>query len=399
MSNKPTVLIVHNYYQIPGGEDTVVANEKKLLEENGHQVLLYTRSNDEIKSMGRLKKLLLPFLTIYNPRTAKDIRRIVKAQHVDIVHVHNTLFFISPAVYYAAVKSGVPVVQTIHNFRLLCPGATFFRDGKICEDCLTKGMGCAVRHACYRGSKAQTLMCVIAMRLHRMTGIYGRLRYIALTEFNKSKLLQLKQIRPENVFVKSNFVDGKGREGERAHFVYAGRLDSIKGISVLIEAWKKLGSEAPHLIICGTGPMEAWCAGQIKENHLNAEMKGFVANEEAKALIAGSKALILPTMWYEGFPMTILEAYSSGTPVICSDLGNAGSVVEEGVTGWKFAPGSAEALAEAVKNWTDISGSVQRVYREKYTAQANYESLESIYQQVLADQGTKTGQRRISAEG
>ena len=202
---KQKVLIVHNYYQIPGGEDTVVANEKKLLEDHGHEVVMYTRHNNELKTMGKLRKLLLPLTTIYNPRTSRDIKKIIREQSVDIVHIHNTLNLISPSVYYAARKCGVPVVQTVHNFRLLCPGATFYRDGHICEDCVSNGLGCAVKHGCYRGSKAQTLVCVISTLIHRWTGIYGKINYICLTEFNKEKLLQLKQIKPERVFVKPNF--------------------------------------------------------------------------------------------------------------------------------------------------------------------------------------------------
>ena len=204
-NHKQKILMVHNYYQIPGGEDTVVANEKRLLEEHGHEVVLYTRHNNELKNMSKLQKLGLPFTTIFNPRTYRDIKRIIKEEKIEIVHVHNTLNLISSAVYYAAVKCGVPVVQTIHNFRLLCPGATFYRDGHICEDCVSKGLKCAVKHKCYRNSRAQTLICVISTWIHRHTGILGKINYIALTEFNKEKLLQLKYIKSERVFVKPNF--------------------------------------------------------------------------------------------------------------------------------------------------------------------------------------------------
>ena len=179
--SRPKILLIHNYYQIPGGEDTVVANEKKLLEANGHEVVLYTRNNNEIKTMSRWKKLLLPFMTVYNPRSSRDVKRIIKDENIDIVHVHNTLNLISPSVYYAAVKCGVPVVQTIHNFRMICPGATLYRDGHLCEDCIGKGLLCALEHGCYRHSKAQTLILVISVLLHKTTGIYGKLNYICLT--------------------------------------------------------------------------------------------------------------------------------------------------------------------------------------------------------------------------
>lgn len=199
------ILQVHNYYQIPGGEDTVVANEKKLLEDHGHTVIQYTRNNDELKEFSKIRKLMFPLTTIFNPKTYRDIKRIIKEKHIDIVHVHNTLSLISPAVYYAALKCGVPVVQTIHNFRLLCPGATFYREGRICEDCVKQGLHCAIRHGCYRGSKVQTLVCVVNTWIHRLIGIYGKINYICLTEFNKEKLLQLKQIKADRVFIKPNF--------------------------------------------------------------------------------------------------------------------------------------------------------------------------------------------------
>src|SRR5699024_8002985 len=135
----------------------------------------------ELKEMLKLQKLMLPFRTVFNPRTYKDIRRLIKKAQIDVVHVHNTLNLISPSVYYAARAMKVPVLQTVHNFRLLCPGATFYRDGHICEDCVSKGLMSAVKHKCYRGSKLQTLACVISTKIHRMTGIYGKINYICLT--------------------------------------------------------------------------------------------------------------------------------------------------------------------------------------------------------------------------
>lgn len=303
---KQKVLIVHNYYQIPGGEDTVVANEKKMLEEHGHKVVLYSRNNSEIKEMSKLQKLKLPFTTIFNPRTYKDIKKLIKEENINVVHVHNTLNLISPAVYYAALSCKVPVVQTMHNFRLLCPGATFYRDGHICEDCVQQGLKCAVKHGCYRDSKVQTLICVVSTIFHRMTGIYGKINYICLTEFNKQKLLELKQIKEKQVFVKPNFVDCKEKfvpeEQRENQFVFAGRLDKLKGIDILLKAWKEMGTEAPKLIVCGTGPMEDWCRKFSDDNKVNVEFRGFVPNAEVLKIVAKSKALILPTQRYEGFP-------------------------------------------------------------------------------------------------
>lgn len=306
-SKKQNILIVHNYYQIPGGEDTVVENEKRMLEEHGHKVILYTRNNAELKRMSKLRKLFLPVTTVFNPKSYKEIKQLIKKENIEVVHVHNTLNLVSPAVYYAAKAMKVPVVQTIHNFRLLCPGATFYRDGHICEDCVEHGLKCAVKHSCYRGSKAQTLACVLSTWFHRMTGIYGKISYICLTDFNRNKLLELKQVKSDKVFVKPNFVESIGKyipEDQRKNqFVFVGRLDKLKGIDTLFNAWEKLGERAPKLIVCGTGPMEEWCKKFLTNHKVNIEMKGFVSNIEARKLIAISRALILPTRWYEGFPI------------------------------------------------------------------------------------------------
>lgn len=391
MDNKKyRILQVHNYYQIPGGEDTVVANEKKLLEEHGHTVIQYTRNNSELKSFSKGRKLLLPFTTIFNSKTYKDIKRIIKEEHIDIVHVHNTLNLISPAVYYAALKCKVPVVQTVHNFRLLCPGATFYRDGYICEDCVEQGLHCAIRHSCYRGSKAQTLVCVVNTWIHRLIGVYGKINYICLTEFNKEKLLQLKQIKLERVFVKPNFVDVGdvgiiSYEQRKNQFIFVGRLDKLKGIEILYEAWKLMTEDAPRLIVCGIGLMEDWCRDYIKENDLSTvEMMGFVPNSEAKKLIANSGALILPTQWYEGFPMTIVEAYSVGTPVIGSNIGNVGSLIEEGVSGELFDPFHADDLVKAVNRCCSRTQYDVGIVSQSYTSERNYKKMIEIYSNVIS---------------
>lgn len=384
---KQKVLIVHNYYQIPGGEDTVVANEKQMLESHGHEVTLYSRNNSELKELSVFQKLMLPVNTIFNFKTYRDIKKIIRDKHIEIVHVHNTLNLISPSVYYAAISCKVPVVQTIHNFRLLCPGAIFYRDGHICEDCIKKGLRCSIKHNCYRNSKIQTLACVVSMKFHRMTGIYGKINYICLTEFNKEKLLLLKQIKKEKVFIKPNFTRNPGNiipaNKRENRIIFAGRLDKLKGVDILFKAWKQMEESDIELMVCGTGPLETWCKEFIKNNKIkNIKMPGFVSNPEIHKLIANSKALILPTQWYEGFPMSIVEAFSVGTPVICSDLGNAGNIVDEGVTGAKFKYNSTEELIKAIiriYNYSDIYKTIIEKYKNKYTFDKNYKILSNIY--------------------
>lgn len=389
MDEKQKVLIVHNYYKIPGGEDTVVENEKRLLEQHGHKVVLYTRSNREMESFSALQKLLLPLTSLFSLRTYREVRRLIQSEGIDVVHVHNTLNLISPSVYYAAFSCGVPAVQTIHNFRLLCPAATFVRQGKLCEECVEQGLGCAVRHSCYRGSRMQTLMSVMILKLHRMLGTYRRLNYICLTEFNREKLLLLNKgrrrlIREEHVFVKPNFVwDTEQKETEKKEqYLYAGRLEQLKGIRVLLEAWRALPEK--RLLICGSGPEESWILGYLKEHDMTqAELLGQCSHERILELLEQSKALIMPTLWYEGQPMVILESYAAGTPVIASALGNAGAMVIPQVTGLRFEAGKPEALAEAVREFERIGKwDTRKTYEMLYEPEENYRLLREIYERA-----------------
>ncbi len=388
---KETVLIVHNYYQIPGGEDIVVRNEKELLEEHGHRVILYTRNNSELNQLSKVGKLLLPFTTIFNFRTYKEIKKLIREEQVDVVHVHNTLNLISPAVYYAARSMKKPVVQTIHNFRLLCPGATFYRDGHICEDCVNHGLQCAVKHRCYRGSFVQTSACVLNLCFHRMTGIYRKINYICLTEFNKEKLLLLPGLHSERLYVKPNFTKQAQKsaveiEKRENFFLYAGRLDPLKGIEKLLKAWIQMGPNAPKLVICGSGSLEEWCKQTIQENQLNmVEFRGQIKWDEVQKLMGKAKAMILPTQWYEGFPMTIVEAYSVGTPVIGPDMGNVGDLIEEGVTGWKYQTSSEESIKQTIINAMRMPvnyNQIGELYKQRYSSELNYQQLTNIYRIV-----------------
>lgn len=383
------ILIVHNHYQIPGGEDQVAAQEAELLWAHGHNVITYYRDNSELKDFSLGQKILLSFRTIYNPRTCREIRKCIRENKIDVVHVHNTLMLVSPAVYYAARKEKVPVVQTIHNFRLLCPGATFYRDNQICEDCLKKGLSCALKHRCYRGSFSQTLCCVLSMKLHRATGIYKKLTYICLTEFNKKKLLRLKGLKPEQIFVKPNAVSAPEAlvpELDRQDRVlFASRLEDLKGIRVLLEAWRLLGAQGPELLLCGDGPLEDWCRSFVEDNKLhNVRLLGRLPNDRVRSLMATSRALILPTQCYEGFPLCIAEAYSVGTPVLVSKLGNGGSLVRSGVTGLKFDQQSPQSIAKTVKKFmntedVDWQANTSAYYRENLTPEMNYARLMEIY--------------------
>lgn len=382
---KENILLVHNYYQIPGGEDAVVANEKKLLEEHGHRVIMYTRSNNEIKEYSRSQKIAMPLTTIFNFGVYKEIKRIISENEIDIVHVHNTLNVISPAVYYASLRCKVPVVQTVHNFRLVCPGATFYRDGHICEDCLKSGLGCAVKHNCYRNSKIQTLACVLTTAVHRVLGIYKKINYICLTEFTKEKISSVAD--PQKVYVKPNFVyDQKGENEAVNYYIFVGRVEEIKGVDVLVDAFRSMPDK--KLKIVGRGDLDAHIADRLKkENIQNIELLGFKSHEEVNTLLKHAKALIMCSQWYETFGMVIAEAYSNGVPVIVGRIGNIKDLVDESLTGELFTYNDPKDMVAAIERFEsrpqkEYSKNAYNYYCNNLASESNYAVMQMIYEQV-----------------
>lgn len=416
-SGKQTVLLVHNYYRIAGGEDTVTANERKLLEEHGHRVVMYERSNMELDGFSKLQKLILPFTSIFSLRSYREVKKLIEDNGVDIVHVHNTLSLVSPSVYYAAFKCGVPVVQTMHNFRLLCPGGSFFRQnpdddsqGKVCEDCASRGLSCAVKHSCYRNSRVQTIVSAAILKIHRMLGTYRKINFICLTRFNKYKLLQLNDkgnvVDPDKIFIKPNFTydlhdrlngseatesghsesEAAEREFADGYYVFAGRLEKLKGIELLVEAFAKMPQR--HIYVMGDGPL----AGQVKdkcrkENIQNVHFIGRTGGSRYAKILGGAKALIVPSQCYETFGMGIAEGYSLGVPAIAGDIGNIGDIVIEGETGLHFEYNSADSLVEAVERLDsmDIEAlrkNAVRYYSENLTPERNYRMLKEIYDSI-----------------
>lgn len=390
------ILQIHNFYQIPGGEDVVVRNEKQLLEEHGHQVFSYYRSNKELNEGGKIRKLLIPFTAVFSIQTYREVRKIIREEHIDIVHVHNTLMMVSPSVFYAAFSSGVPVVQTLHNFRMLCPAGSFFRDNVICEECVDHGMGCAVKHKCYRNSKLQTIVSTAILKIHRFLGTYYKVNFICLTEFNRNKLLSSlnpdkKIVDPHRVYIKPNFTFAEGiipveRQPEEEYFLFAGRVEALKGIDIAIRAFEKLPDE--NLYIAGSGPMLEEMEDYVEEHHMNnVKFLGYLQKEEMTEKFYHAKAVIMTSQCYEAFAMTIAEAYSYGVPVIAGRVGNMEGMVKEGVTGVKFTYNSAEDLAKKVEefNQMDLAAlkeSAREFYEKRLRPEDNYRKLMQIYESI-----------------
>lgn len=383
---KQTILLVHNYYRIPGGEDTVVANEKALLEKQGHTVYSYTRNNAEIQENGLLSKVHLAFTSVFSWKTYKEVKSLIREKHIQIVHVHNTLSLISPSVYYAAFSCHIPVVQTLHNFRMVCPNGLLFRQGKICEECIEKGLGCALKHKCYRDSILQTFVSCAILKIHRFLGTYGKVNYIALTEFNKEKLLEANRknsiLPAEKIYIKPNFVKDvsiEKVEAEEKQFLYVGRLEKEKGISFLLEAWKELPEYT--LVICGTGTLEAWCNSYITKHKLqNVKLLGQQPQNIIRQKMVQTTAVVFPSQLYEGMSMVLLESMSMGTPILATNLGNGGNMIVDGINGTTFEPYSIENFVGKVKTFSSYDRErIRKYFREHYSEEVNYQLLKQIY--------------------
>jgi glycosyltransferase involved in cell wall biosynthesis len=385
------IAFIHNYYQQPGGEDQVFAAEADLLEARGHQIVRYVVYNDQIAEMG---KASLMAATIWNQDSVRKLRRLFRSFDAEVAHFHNTLPLISPAGYYAARAEGLSVVQTLHNYRLLCPAATFLRNGQVCEDCLGKSVAWpGVLHGCYRQSRAATGAVATMLTAHHILGTWRRTVdvYIALTTFAKAKFI--KGGLPSNrIIVKPNFINpdpGPG-DGAGGYALFVGRLSPEKGIATLLSAWERFQLAMP-LRIVGDGPLAREVA--VAASRLtNVEWLGRQSKERVLALYKKAAFLILPSIWYEGFPMVIAESFAAGLPVVASNLGAPGSIIEHNRTGRLFCPGDAEDLAAQITWLSDHPAELMRMrlkarseYEAKYTAEQNYTMLMDIYARARAN--------------
>lgn len=384
------VLMLHNLYQQPGGEDVVVEQERVLLESQGHEVQLLTESNERIGGLGAY--ISTACNSIYSRSSGRTISKTIAEFRPDIIHVHNFFPLISPSAYFACERAGVPVVQTLHNFRIICPGATLFRSGHVCEDCLGRQVPWpGVRHKCYRENFLGSAAVATMISIHRGTGTWANKvsGYIALTRFARHKFIS-GGLPPAKLFIKPNFLledPGLGaRDGNFALFV--GRLSPEKGVRTLISAWKSLPDKY-FLKIVGSGPLERELRS-IAGEHSNMEFLGRLPRESVYALMDHAQFLVVPSEWYESFPVVVAEAFARGLPVIASNIGSLAELIDDGRTGFLFQPGNADELAFSVhrafehKDEMDsISQSARMEFQSKYTAQRNYESLMQIYSTVL----------------
>jgi glycosyltransferase involved in cell wall biosynthesis len=378
------ILVAHNAYQHRGGEDAVVDAEVALLRSYGHEVEIYQRHNDALNHMSRAAAAVS---AIWSQQSVDEVDSVCDRFHPDVIHVHNTFPLISPSLYWAAAKLEVPVVQTLHNFRLLCPQAIFLRDGKICEDCIGKLPWRAVTRKCYRESTMQSAVVTSMLATHRAIGTYRDrvARYIALNSFARNKYIE-GGFPAARIRIKPNFAASNADPswGHRHGGLYVGRLSSEKGLDVLIAALQI--SKDAHVDLIGSGPLEQLVAASFGARYL-----GFKSLDEIMHRMSAAQYLVLPSICYESSPRTIVEAYSSGLPVIASRLGALIDIVQDGVTGLLFNPGDASDLAAKIawaeshpEEMTRMGQAARAEYEAKYTPERNHEILMDIYEDAIA---------------
>lgn len=390
------ILLAHNYYssEVPSGENQVLIAEKALLLKNGNRVDEFSRNNDEIKNSGIKGQLLGALSTPWNPNMARAIRAKVENTRPDVVHFHNTFPLLSPAIYHAVGKRAARVL-TLHNYRLFCPAATPMRNGKVCTECLDKRSPIpSMIHGCFRDSRVATLPLAINVGLHRALGTWTKQvdAFICLSEFQRELMIESGLPR-EKVHVKPNFYPGNPKVvawlERQPCVVFAGRLTAEKGVINLLRAWQAWGASAPELRLVGDGDLRTQL--EVMATGLPVRFLGQLGAQEAQAQIANAQLQILPSEWFEGFPMVVREAFAFGTPAAVSEIGPLPSIVEHDKSGVVFQPANPQSLLYEVRTAWETPGLLERLgqgaraeFESKYTEEANYATLMDIYQQAIA---------------
>jgi glycosyltransferase involved in cell wall biosynthesis len=405
------ILLVHNSYQQIGGEDVVFENDRDLLSARGHQVCTYTRRNDEIDRYGLIAKTTLPLRTLWAWDSAAKLRQIIQRERPHIAHFHNTFPLISPAAYYACREAEIPVVQSLHNPRLICPAATFYRDGKACVECLGKTPAWpAIRHACYHHSRAQTAVISGMLALHSFLNTWNRLvdAYIVFTDFYRRAFIDA-GFPSEKIHIKPHFVpsDPGIKDHPKDYALFIGRLAPEKGVPTLLEAWSRLKALSIPLKIRGDGPLLAQIP-QFNSGH-NIQVIPRLNREELIALVHGARFLVWPSDgYYETFGLVAIEALACGVPVIASRSGAMAEVIHHQRTGLHFTSGDPQDLAAKVEwAWTHpiemkaMSVASRMEYEMKYTAERNYGVLMEIYRKAAHFKTSKSvalSERRLASQ-
>jgi glycosyltransferase involved in cell wall biosynthesis len=387
------ILMLHNRYLVPGGEDQSAAAEANLLQQHGCAVELLEEDNRRVDQLGKARTAMR---TIWSSESYHRVYNKLRTGKFDVLHVQNFFPLWSPSVYYAAAKCNVPVVQTLRNYRLMCVNAVFFRDSHVCEDCLGKRFPWpGILHACYRDSRAASAVVASMNGLHHFAGTWRTKihAYVALTEFARNKYIA-GGLPAEKIVVKPNFVypSPQPGPGQGGYALFVGRLSQEKGIATLLKAWQAAAHVLP-LKIVGDGPLSDIVGNASRQNPA-IEYLGRRSPDEVTQLMERAEFLVFPTECYEGMPRTVIESFAVSTPVVASNLGATASMVVPGETGFHFTPGSVAELRERVE-WCSqnldqlraMRPSARHAFENSYTGAANARMLLAIYERARAEAG------------
>lgn len=389
------VLLVHNYYRShkPSGENVVYEREKSLLQERSDlDLICYERSTDEVAKMSAIGKATFLKNLFFDPKVYQELRALLLEEKPDIVHVHNTFPLISSAVFKAAKDLKIPVVQTLHNYRIFCANGACVRNNKACDLCLETGnLWNGVKHACYVNSRVASVPMVNMIKKYQDENVWTEEidHFIALSEFARSKFVQA-GIPKNRITIKANFCEDNGlnqkANEEKSGFLFVGRFSEDKGPHIFLEAAQKAKVEAR---LIGDGPM----LEHLKEKYKNEEHIKFLGSKSHQDVFRemdNAIALVLPSLCFEGFPLTIAEAFSRSLPIIASDIGSISERIERGVTGAKFEPGNSDALAQILVDgavnplpFFDMGLNARKEYEQKFSPEATLPQLLSIYNSLV----------------
>ena len=380
----PSIVVVHNRYRDPGGEDAVFEQESALLEAHGHRVERIEATYDQAVGLSRGR---LATSVFWNRAAGRRVAEAVARTGATIAHFHNTVPLISPAAYYAARSAGAAVVQTLHNYRLVCPGGLLLREGAPCEVCVGSPLAWrGVVHGCYRDSRVESAGMATMVAAHRLLGTWRRAvdAYIALGAFPRDRFVA-GGLPAERLHVRPNFLASDPEVGEHQgdYALFVGRLTEQKGVRVMVEAWRRLDGDIP-LRILGGGALDEGVLGKTP----GVEWLGPRGPAEVLDAMKGARALVFPSISYENCPMTVVEALATGLPVIASRMGSLPSMVRHERTGLLFEAGSAPALAGAVRRawrepgWRAMGAAARADYEAAYRAPTAYAGLMAIYEQA-----------------
>jgi glycosyltransferase involved in cell wall biosynthesis len=389
------ILLVHNRYQFFGGEDVIVQQEKNLLEAGGCEICLYEQTNADIKTV--LNMFLTGLKAVYSFSAKKEISSVIKQFQPDVMHIHNFFPLLSPSIYQAAKEKRVAVVQSLHNYRLVCPNALLFKEGKICEQCVgLTWPWFSLFYGCYRKQRMQTLPVFCMLGWHNLRHTWHKQvdAYIALSSFQK-KVLVKGGLPPTKIFVKPNFVYdpkvGKGDTQRQNFALYVGRLAPEKGIELLLQAYQKNFLNLP-LKIVGNGPLFKTIKETAKQLFPKVQFLGEKNKTEVLSLMRQAKVLILPSVWYECLPLVFIEALACSLPVVAFSPNSFSEYVEKTGAGWLVTSKDQKSLAEVISRVASLTEVEMKNYREKarnaylkeFTPEKNYQQLIAIYKEVLS---------------